>query len=192
MNFTKKKIPKKKKEVDVFDPLKENPKAKRRRQSLKKFFKWHKINDIYSRRRGGEDGDKKSWQKMFHFSLISAVDWEANKKLCLRKKERKKKEKRRVFFVRRHLERRKNFQIEQLRKSLTLSAICVYSKHCGEKLANYRLVVVHKWCHAILYNFLTFPLSHRHAFYYYGLYTAVTKSFTFSHLRPWRHLWTTP
>jgi len=36
---------------------------------------------------------------MFHFSLISAVDWEANKKLCLRrgKKEKKKKKEEFVF-----------------------------------------------------------------------------------------------
>ncbi len=55
----------------------------------------------------------------------------------------------------------------------------------------YRLGVVHKWRHAILNIFLTL-LPHRHAFYYCGLSTIVTKSLTPSlPLRP-LHLWSIP
>ena len=42
------------------------------------------------------------------------------------------------------------------------------------------------------WKFFDQPSPHCHAFYYWGLSTVVTKSFTPSPLRPWRHLWTTP
>ena len=49
--------------------------------------------------------------------------------------------------------------------------------------------VVHKWRHTILeYHF--YPITHHCAFYYYGLWTDVTKSLIPP--RPWLNLWTDP
>ncbi len=57
--------------------------TQRETQSCKKFFKWHKINDIYSRRKR----DKKSWQKNVSF-FSHICSWLEGKKTMLKKGKR--------------------------------------------------------------------------------------------------------